>query len=189
MQTSEPELKALMLAALEGDQRAYRALLGDLRLRLAGFFTRRLSAQPAEAEDLVQETLIAIHTRRATYDQTQALTPWVYAIARYKLIDHYRRRRRRLEAPLEGVEHELRAPDVSAAAEARRDVEVALSHLSERARALLKALKIDGASVEETAVKFGMSAGAVKVASHRALKTLGERYAPDAAAERAGLDD
>jgi RNA polymerase sigma-70 factor (ECF subfamily) len=189
MQTSEPELKALMLAALEGDQRAYRALLGDLRLRLAGFFTRRLSAQPAEAEDLVQETLIAIHTRRATYDQTQALTPWVYAIARYKLIDHYRRRRRRLEAPLEGVEHELRAPDVSAAAEARRDVEVALSHLSERARALLKALKIDGASVEETAVKFGMSAGAVKVASHRALKSLGERYAPDAAAERAGLDD
>jgi RNA polymerase sigma-70 factor (ECF subfamily) len=179
MQTAEPELKALMLAALEGDSRAYRALLGDLRLRLAGFFTRRLGAQPSEADDLVQETLIAIHTRRGTYDPSQALLPWVYAIARYKLIDHYRRRRRRFEASLETAESELVAADASAAAEARRDVDVALSHLSERASALIRTLKLEGASVEEAAGRFGMSPGAVKVASHRALKTLNERYAPE----------
>jgi RNA polymerase sigma-70 factor (ECF subfamily) len=176
MQTSEAELRALMLAAIEGDARAYRALLGDLRLRLVGYFSRRLGGGNAEVDDLVQETLIAIHTRRETYDRAQGLAPWVFAIARYKLIDHYRRSGRRVFVPLDDVADVLSVESGAAAADARRDVEAALSQLPERARRLLTALKIEGASVAEVAARLGMSEGAVKVASHRAMKTLAERH-------------
>lgn len=176
METSEPELKALMLASLDGEAGAYRALLGDLRLRLSGYFGRRLRRDPDDVEDLVQDTLIAIHTRRATYDRAQALTPWVYAIARYKLIDHYRRGGRRVFVPLDDAASELRVEDQSAAVGARHDVEKALATLPERARALLRDLKVDELSVAETAARTGMSEGAVKVASHRALRTLMDRF-------------
>jgi RNA polymerase sigma-70 factor (ECF subfamily) len=176
METPEPELKALMIASLEGQSAAYRALLGDLRLRLSGFLSRRLRRSPDEVEDLVQETLIAIHTRRATWDRSQALTPWVYAIARYKLIDHYRRAGRREFVPLDDGAHELRAADESAAADARRDVEKALAGLPERTRSLLRDLKIHELSVAEAAERAGMTEGAAKVAAHRGLKTLVDRF-------------
>ncbi len=177
METAEPELKALMIASLAGDAAAYRALLGDLRLRLTGYFSRRLRRDPDDVDDLVQETLIAIHTRRDTYDRAQALTPWVYAVARYKLIDHYRRAGRRVFVPLDDVEGELRAPDGVAAVEARRDVETALAGLPERTRALLRDLKIHELSVAETATRAGMSEGAAKVAAHRGLRALMNRFA------------
>ena len=177
METTEGELKLLMLAALDGDAGAYRALLGDLRLRLSGYFGRRLRRDADDVEDLVQDTLIAIHTRRETFDRTQALTPWVYAIARYKLIDHYRRRGRRVHLPLEDAAGELTVEDRSAAVDARRDVEKALAGLPERIRRLLRDLKIDELSVAEAAARAGMSEGAVKVASHRALRTLMDRFA------------
>jgi RNA polymerase sigma-70 factor (ECF subfamily) len=176
MQTSEAELKALMLSALDGDSRAYRALLGDLRLRLAAYFRRRLGGADAEVDDLVQEALIAIHARRETFDRSQALTPWVFAVARYKLVDHYRRRGRRAAVPLDDVAGELAVEGGAAAADARRDVEAALAQLSDRARRLLVALKLEGASVSETAIRFDMSETAVKVASHRAMKSLAERH-------------
>ena len=177
METSEGELKVLMIAALDGDGRAYRALLGDLRLRLAAYFGRRLRRDPDDVEDLVQETLIAIHTRRGTYDRAQGLTPWVYAIARYKLIDHYRRAGRRVFVPLDDAVPELKVSDESAAADARRDVEKALATLPARTRALLKDLKLDELAVAETAARAGMSEGAVKVAAHRGLRSLMDRFA------------
>jgi RNA polymerase sigma-70 factor (ECF subfamily) len=121
--------------------------------------------------------LIAIHTRRATWDRRQGLTPWVYAIARYKLIDHYRRGGRRRFIPLEDAVDELRVEDHGAAVGARRDVEAALAALPERTRALLRDLKIEERSVAETAARAGMSEGAVKVAVHRGLRTLIERFA------------
>jgi RNA polymerase sigma-70 factor (ECF subfamily) len=177
METSEAELKALMIASLEGEAGAYRALLGDLRLRLSAYFDRRLRRDPDEVEDLVQDTLIAIHTRRETYDPAQPFTPWLWAIARYKLIDHYRRSGRRPMTPLDDVVGELRAEDGTAAAEARRDVEKALDTLPERVRALIRDLKIDERSVAETAARAGMSEGAVKVAVHRGLRSLMGRFA------------
>jgi RNA polymerase sigma-70 factor (ECF subfamily) len=177
METSEAELKVLMIAGLDGEEVAYRALLGDLRLRLEGYFSRRLRRDPDEVDDLVQESLIAIHTRRETYDRAQALTPWVYAIARYKLIDHFRRAGRRAFAPLEDAFNELRVDDHGAAADARRDVEKALATLPARARSLLTDLRINELSVAEAAARAGMSEGAVKVAAHRALRTLVNRFA------------
>jgi len=189
METSDGELKALMIAALQGDGRAYRALLGDLRLRLAAYFGRRLRRDPEDVEDLVQDALIAIHTRRETYDRGQALLPWVYAIARYKLIDHYRRGGRRVFVPLEDAAGELQTADHGAAVDARRDVERALGTLSPRTRALLRDLKIEERSVAETAARAGMSEGAVKVAAHRGLRALMERFGgPHAPHDRSSHD-
>jgi RNA polymerase sigma-70 factor (ECF subfamily) len=70
---AEAQLKALMLSALAGDAAAYRALLAALGELLRRYYARRL-ADAASAEDLVQETLIAVHTkRRATYDTSASL--------------------------------------------------------------------------------------------------------------------
>lgn len=174
MGSSDAELRALMAASLGGDSGAYRALLGDLRLRLQGFFLRRV-ARTGDAEDLVQETLIAIHGRRATYDADQPFLPWAYAIARYKLIDYYRRHGRRVSVPIEDHEGELSVPDESAAIHARADVERALAILPPKVRAILEDHKLRELSVAETAVRAGMTETAVKVAVHRGIKLMGSR--------------
>ncbi len=91
---NESELHTLMVAGLAGDAAAHRALLERLSRQLRGYYKGQLSRVgrgPVEAEDLVQEALIAIHTRRHTYDASQPFTPWMYAIARYKLVDYLRR--------------------------------------------------------------------------------------------------
>src|SRR6266567_3104732 len=94
IRSNEPRLRTLMLAGLNGDAAAHKALLmelcGYLRAYFKGQFVR-VGRGSADAEDLVQETLIAIHTRRNTYDRSQLLTPWVYAVARYRLVDYLRR--------------------------------------------------------------------------------------------------
>lgn len=167
----EPELKRLMLAGLDGDARAYRRLLEALRTRLQAFFGRRMGREPGEAEDLVQETLIALHVKRVTFDRSQPVTVWVYAIARYKLIDHYRRTGRRPSTPLEEA-GDLSVDDESAAADARRDIGRGLAGLSERARDLVRSVKLEERSIAETAARTGMSETAVKVAVHRGFAKL-----------------
>ena len=174
MNPSEPELKALMQAALTGDAPAYRRLLEALRVRLRAYFSRRLRADPMQTEDLVQETLIAIHAKRATYDASQPLTAWVYAIARYKLIDHYRRAGRRSFTPIED-EDGLFVADESAAANARADIARGLSHLAPRARDLVVSVKLNEEPVADVARRTGMSESAVKVAVHRGFQKLAAR--------------
>src|ERR1700704_2121234 len=96
MTTHEIELKALMLASLDGDAASHRALLERLSRRLRAYYKGKLAGigrDATEAEDLVQEAVLAIHIKRHTYDPAEPLTPWVHAIARYKLIDFLRRNR------------------------------------------------------------------------------------------------
>src|ERR1700720_1193573 len=96
IRSDEPELRGLMLAGLNGNAAAPKALLTRLSGNLRAHFKTHLAQigkGPADAEDLVQETLIALHTRRHTYDRSKPLTPWVYAIARYRLVDFLRRTR------------------------------------------------------------------------------------------------
>jgi RNA polymerase sigma-70 factor, ECF subfamily len=105
MTTHEIELKALMLASLDGDAASHRALLDRLSRRLRAYYKGKLvrfGRGAAEAEDLVQEAVLAIHFKRHTYDPTEPLTPWVHAIARYKLIDFLRRTRTSIsDVPIE----------------------------------------------------------------------------------------
>jgi RNA polymerase sigma-70 factor (ECF subfamily) len=176
--TAEPQYRDWMVAAQAGDATSYRRLLAALTGHLRGYYLRRVGG--AVAEDLVQETLIAIHSRRATYDPGQPLTAWVYGIARYKLIDEFRRERRRASVPLEDAE-ELFAVDESEALAARRDVEKLLNRLPEAKRNLVRAVKLEGVSIAEVAAQTGLSEAAVKVGVHRAVKSLSEDIGADRA--------
>src|ERR1700744_3139776 len=162
-----------MIAALAGDAMAYRTLLKALAMHLRAYFARRLSG--GDVEDLVQETLLAMHTRRATYDTTQPLTAWVYAIARYKLIDYLRRAKLRQTVPLENAEHVLATNDTDAAL-IQRDVEQALANLPERTRQLIRDTRIEGLTAAEAGARAGMSETAAKVSVHRAMKGLMKRF-------------
>ncbi|MBN8967945.1 sigma-70 family RNA polymerase sigma factor [Afipia sp. TerB] len=173
--TKESDLKALMTASLEGDSNAHRSLLTALSGHLRSYYKSRLlrSGRTAEeTEDLVQEALIVIHTQRHTYDPEQPLTPWVYAIARYKLIDHLRRTRATTaDVPLENAD-DILASDDNAAAESQFDLAKLLERLPERMRLSLQYVKLEGLSVAEAADRSGMSQSAVKVNVHRGLKIL-----------------
>ena len=174
MDQIEPRLRGLMLAGLAGEAGPYRQLLDELSGLLRAYYGRR--APPCmDAEDLVQETLIAVHSRRATYDPGQPFTAWAYAIARYKLIDGLRRSRAHLRAPAEDADALFVAPGAEAAM-ASRDLDRVLATLSPRTQALIRDVKIAGLSTREAAEKHSMSESAVKVAVHRGLKALGETY-------------
>ena len=163
-----------MLAGLAGEAEPYRRLLDELSRVLRAYYGRRCPPG-VDAEDLVQETLIAVHTRRATYDAGQPFTAWAYAIARYKLIDALRRGRLHLRAPAEEAEA-LFVPAGADAAMAARDLERVMANLPARTRDLIRATKIDGLSTREAADRHGMTETAVKVAIHRGLKLLGSQY-------------
>lgn len=169
---SEPELRLLMTASLAGDARAYRHLLESCEARLRPFFRRRLGGAPDEVDDLVQETLIAVHAKRATYDDSQPVTAWIYAIARYKLIDLYRRTGRRRHVPLDDVEGDLVIESESEAVDARQDIERGLAALPPQTRDLVRSVKLNGEPVAAVAARTGMSEGAVKVAVHRGFVRL-----------------
>jgi RNA polymerase sigma-70 factor (ECF subfamily) len=167
----EAQYRDWMLAALMGDAGAYRKLLQGLTRHLRSYYARRLDM--AAAEDAVQETLIAIHARRASYDPALPFTAWVYGIARYKLIDEYRRHKRRATVPLDEAA-ELFGHDETEEALARRDVAKLLDRLPPAKRQLVKDIKLDGVSVAEAAKRKGMTESSVKVTVHRALKSLAE---------------
>ncbi len=176
MQLVEERLRSLMLPGLAGDAAAYRIFLDELAAHLRSYLRRRLRGLPDEVEDLLQELLLAVHNKRHTYDPKQPLTAWVQAIARYKLVDLLRRRSRSdvLTDPLD-EDDQVFATTANDAAEAKYDVEKLLRGLPDRQRLPILYVKLEGASVTETAVRTGMSESAVKVAIHRGLKALAER--------------
>ena len=176
----EERLRGLLVRGTGGDAAAYRAFLAELSAYLRGFLRRRLARLPEEVEDLVQETLLAVHNQRHTYDAAQPLTAWVHAIARYKLVDLLRRRARgdALNEPLDDRDDLLARAD-SAAAEARRDLGKLLEGLPDRQRLPIVHMKLEGLSAVETARITGMSVSAVKVGVHRGLKALAARIRGD----------
>jgi RNA polymerase sigma-70 factor (ECF subfamily) len=167
----EARLKALMIASQAGDPSAQSRLLTVLAGHLRAYFARRLSRSALDVEDLVQEALLAVHLKRATYDPRFDFTPWVFAIARYKLIDQFRRSGGRVNVPLDDA-GELLASDNPEEGAVRRDIASLLSRLPPRQRALLRDVKIQGYSMEEAAGRAGMSVTAAKVSVHRTMKRL-----------------
>lgn len=170
---TEERLRPLMILSLEGDSGAHRQLLGALGAYLRGYFARRIGAATAEVEDLVQETLLAVHLKRDSYDRSLPFTPWAYALARYKLIDHLRRRNRSIQVPLEDADA-LFATDDPEEGALRRDLERLLQRLPDRQRSLLEDVKLQGLSVEEAARKRGVTAVSARVMLHRSLKWLNQ---------------
>lgn len=166
-------MRDLLLRGLDGDAAAYHAFLGELSRHLRGFLRVRLARLPDDVEDLVQETLLAVHNQRHTYDSGQPLTAWIHAIARYKLVDLLRRRagREQLNDPLDD-ELDVFAVSDHDADDARRDLGKLLQQLPDRQRLPIVHMKLEGLSVSETARATGMSEAAVKVGVHRGLKAL-----------------
>lgn len=175
MTTNEVELRALVTASFDGDAAAYRALLDRLSRHLRAYYKNklgRIGRSATEAEDLVQDALMAIHTRRHTYDLGQPFTPWVHAIARYKLIDHLRHTKASMtDVPIEDA-GEVMAQDDYAGAESALDLNRLLARLPEKMRGAIRCVKLEGLSVAEAAARCGMSESAVKVSIHRGLKAL-----------------
>lgn len=167
----EARLRALLLQGLAGDEAAHRAFLTEAAALLRAFFRNRLRARPEDAEDLVQETLVALHTRRDSYDPNYPLTAWMYAIARYRLIDFLRRAKHRAHAPLDGLELGDVDPDYEAS-DAKRDVAALLAKLPEKQRLAIRMVKLEEKSVRETAAATGLSESDIKISIHRGLKTL-----------------
>ena len=165
---------AAMRASLSGDEAAYRRLLADIgraiRPLVRGAFSRSRLGD-ADVEDVVQETLLAIHLKRQTWDPSQKLGPWVNAIARHKVIDAMRRRGVRKAEPIEDFEAVLAAPE-AADPHARSDVERLMETLNPRARDIVRSISLEEQSIGATASRLGMTEVAVRVALHRALKTL-----------------
>jgi RNA polymerase sigma-70 factor (ECF subfamily) len=170
----EDELASQMRAAQAGDAVAYRRLLSALADILRRWVRRELARQGyevAEAEDIVQETLLAIHLKRGSWDPDRAILPWLRAVTRHKLIDNLRRRGRRIMVPVDDVLETLAAPEP----EATLSAEVLDRHLATLPPGqsqVVRAISIDGLSPSETAKKLTLSEGAVRVALHRGLAAL-----------------
>jgi RNA polymerase sigma factor (sigma-70 family) len=177
LRATEDQLKAWMISGLDGDAKAHAALLGALVPLLQSFFRRRMHDGHDDIEDLVQETLIAIHTRRASYDRDRVFSAWMFSIARYKMIDHFRGLRRHV--PFEGLEDILVAEGFEAASNARMDVDDLLGELPDKQARTIRDTKIGGLSVTEAAARSGISESDVKVSVHRGLKTLAARLLGD----------
>ena len=173
MRISDEQLRALMLAGLDGNGEAHAALLGLLASLLRPFYRRRMRADADDIEDLVQETLIAVHDRRASYDRRRAFTPWLFAIARYKMIDHFRRRSRL--QPIDGLDEMLVAEGFEDASLARVDVARLLDRLPPKQARAIRDTRIEGLSVAEAAARAGIGESDVKVSVHRGLKALAAR--------------
>ena len=169
----EDRLKDQLVRGLAGDNIAYQVFLTELSAHLRAFLRKRLVRLPDEVEDLVQESLLAVHNQRHTYDPDQPLSAWVQAIARYKLVDLLRRRsaHEMLNDPLD-EEMDIFSTADADAAEARRDLNKLLAGLPDQQRLPIVHTKLEGLSVTEAATLTGMSESAVKVGVHRGLKAL-----------------
>ena len=170
----EAGLRPLWWRAQSGDEAAYRAALAMIANRLRGYFRRRMQNLPDDLEDLVQETLLALHLQRGTFEPTLPVSAWVHAVARHKLVDLWRRRGRHeaLHQPLDDVDEQaLVAVDPNEGG-TRHDLAKLLQTLPEAQRQAILLTKVDGLSVAEAAQRTGASPSAIKVQVHRGLKRL-----------------
>jgi len=177
----EAEWKRLMLASRAGDEAAYRALLADLSRYLRSWAVsglRRAGRSPAEAEDIVQETLIAIHTKRHTWDADQPVGPWLHGVARHKLVDALRKRTGHDHLAIDEFSEVIPAPATEGQL-AGSDILRMVSSLPARQASIVQAIFVEGQRTADVAGALSMSEGAVRVALHRALRTLAAAFGKD----------
>lgn len=167
-----------MVAAQEGDARAYRKLLDELSGWLRRYYARRVA--PDMVEDAVQDVLLAIHEKRHTYDPARAFGPWLAGIARYKWIDRLRRLKTTASEPLDDniavADHGDR---VIAGATTRR----LLDRIKPQQAEAIRLVKLDGLSVEEASAASGQSTSLIKINVHRGLKRLADIIREDSHAD------
>lgn len=163
----EDRLDTLIAQARAGDDAAYRAFLGEAANRLRAIIGRK-SGGDGEVEDIVQECLIAVHSKRHTLDPARPVGPWLRAIANYKLIDHWRRRGR---SP---VVHEDADLPIDAEDFAGLDVAALLSQLPDNQAEAIRMTHIEGLTGQEASDKLGIGHSALKLRVHRGMLRLKE---------------
>lgn len=158
---------AMMIAAQRGEAAPYRRLLGELRPWLVRYFARRLP--PAMVDDAVQDTLVAIHSKRHTFDPDRPFGPWLAGIARYKWIDRLRSASRHAAGALPDT---LSTPDHESAVTSALALRGLLGTLKPAQAEVIRLVKLDGFSIEDAAARTGQSPALVKVNIHRGLGRL-----------------
>lgn len=172
--SGEEKLADLLRMAIAGDERAYEEFLGRAATFIRGFVRRKVNYGGIDPEDIVQETLLAVHMKRHTWRTDSPVTPWLFAIARHKAIDAFRRRGRRIEIELGDITDLIAEPQGERARE--WEIDRALASLSPGQRLVVSAISVDGRSIGETAGSLGMSETAVRVALHRGLAAIARRF-------------
>jgi RNA polymerase sigma-70 factor (ECF subfamily) len=167
MRADEPTLARLMALSQQGDKQAYAALLVACQHWLRSYYNRRIA--PAGLDDLVQETLIALHTKRASWDPARPFLPWLAAIARYRWVDHLRRLYR---TGSQELHEEFIGSDEEPAIAARISLARLLGLLPPAQERAIALVKIEGLSIAEASAATGQSESLVKVNIHRGLKKL-----------------
>lgn len=170
----DSELAALLRAGTAGDERSYAAFLRKVAPLVRGFVRRKVVAGGVDPEDVVQETLLAIHVKRHTWRQDAPVAPWIYAIARHKTIDAFRRRGRRIEIDIDDFADTIAAPEEEAVSD--RDIGTVLDSLAPGQRSVVSSISVEGRSIRETAAALGMNETAVRVALHRGLAAIAKRF-------------
>ncbi|CAH2603320.1 Sigma-70 family RNA polymerase sigma factor [Rhodovastum atsumiense] len=161
------EWDALMAAAQRGDAASYHRLLSAVAPWLRRYFVRRLP--PAMVDDAVQDTLVALHEKRHTYDPSRPFGAWLAAIAKYKWIDALRALRAR---PTETLDDAIAVADHGDGVVSASSLERLLMMLRPAQSDAIRLVKIQGFSVEEAAQATGQSVSLVKVNIHRGLRRL-----------------
>jgi len=167
MKADEPSRARLMGQAQAGDKQAYAALLDECQLWLRRYFGRRVA--PGQLDDLVQETLMALHQKLASWDSARAFLPWLAAIARYRWVDYLRRIYRFQETELID---DLMGTDEEPAIAARISLERLFAQLPRPQVRAIELVRIEGLSVSEASKACGQSESLIKVNIHRGLKKL-----------------
>lgn len=178
----EDEWAKWMRAAISGDSGAYHRFLVSVTPHLRSMARRRcdqFGAPKGDAEDIVQDVLLAIHLKRGTWDPKRPIGPWLTVIVRNKLIDSLRKRGRHVHVPIEDVIATLEADEQTDTTE-RMDTEALLERLKDPQRDIVRSISLNGAGIRETAERLKMSEGSVRVALHRALKALAAMYRSEA---------
>lgn len=171
----ETRLASLLRDAIAGNEAAYSQFLQQVSRLVRALARRKLGGgSGVEPEDIVQETLLAIHSKRHTWRSDRPVLPWLYAIARYKIIDAFRRRGRAVMVDIDDFADRLEAeqPETVSA----REIARAVSALSEGQRRVVQAISVDGRSIAEAARDLGMKETAVRVALHRGLSAIAQRF-------------
>lgn len=169
---------AAMAAAQRGDEDAYRSLLQELLPFVRRQVRSRIHA-PADAEDVVQNALIAIHRGRHTYRSERPFGPWLRTLVRNCMIDWFRERGRRAARETAVEEPELFSAGVRdeepGAGDLAPALAAALAALPAKQREAVELLHVEGLTVAEAAVEAGITPGALKVRAHRGYRALRAR--------------
>lgn len=168
MLADEPTFARLMVAAQNGDKAATNVLLSEAGMWLERYFARRVA--PHTIDDLVQEVLIALHTKRGTWDPARPFLPWLAAIARYRWVDHLRKHYKHDSKEL--VEDDAVVDSEEDVVVARISIDRLIAQLPDKQRKAIELVKIGGHSIREASERTGQSESLVKVNIHRGLKKL-----------------